>query len=167
MTAVNGWGLRACCALLALGLAGTAHAQTAAAPSAPHPMSRPQPAKAAHRIVFQISSNDPAVMNLVMNNAENLAAYYESKGESAQMEFVAYGPGLAMLRNDVSPVKDRLATLTGKNRNLVVSGCGVTMANQSKAESKEVTLVPQARIVPTGIGRIVELEEQGWTYVRP
>ena len=120
-----------------------------------------------HRIVFQISTNDPATMNLIMNNAENLSKYYQSKGEPVEMEFVAYGPGLNMVRSDTSPVKDRLAALTSSTKNLVVSGCGNTMSNQSKAENKEITLLPEARVVPTGIGRIVELQEQGWTYVRP
>lgn len=125
------------------------------------------PDKPVHRIVFQISSSDPALMNLVMNNAENLSKYYEARGEKVEMEFVAYGPGLAMVRNDVSPVKDRLAALTSNTKNLTVSGCGVTMSSQSKAENKEITLVSEARLVPTGVGRIVELQEQGWTYVRP
>ncbi len=120
-----------------------------------------------HRIVFQVSQNDPAVMNLIMNNAENLSKYYQSKGETVEMEFVAYGPGLNMVRSDTSPVKDRLAALTSGTKNLVVSGCGNTMSNQSKQENKEITLLPEARVVPTGIGRIVELQEQGWTYVRP
>jgi uncharacterized protein len=70
-----------------------------------------------------------------------------------------------MVRSDTSPVKERLAMLSGKN--MIFTGCGNTMANQSKMENKEITLVPEARIVPTGIARIVELEEQGWTYVRP
>jgi intracellular sulfur oxidation DsrE/DsrF family protein len=41
------------------------------------------------------------------------------------------------------------------------------MAAQSKQESKEVTLAPEARVVPSGIARIAELSEQGWTYIRP
>ena len=127
----------------------------------------PRHAAVQHRIVFQVDQNDPAIMNLVINNAENLSKYYQSKGEPVEMEFVAFGPGLAMIRSDTSPVKDRLAALTSSTKNLVVSGCGNTMSNQSKQENREITLLPEARIVPTGIGRIVELQEQGWTYVRP
>jgi intracellular sulfur oxidation DsrE/DsrF family protein len=52
-------------------------------------------------------------------------------------------------------------------KNVTFSGCGNTLANQSKMENKSITLLPDARIVPAGIARIVELEEQGWTYVRP
>ncbi len=151
----------ACACLL---LAAPPHARAQMSKPVPH---RSEQHRTHHRIVFQVSTNDPAVMNLIMNNAENLSKYYKSKGETAEMEFVAYGPGLNMVRSDTSPVKDRLAALTSSTKNLVVSGCGNTLSNQSKMENKEITLLPEARIVPTGIGRIVELQEQGWTYVRP
>ncbi|MGE0416897.1 MAG: hypothetical protein AB7O80_08830 [Acetobacteraceae bacterium] len=120
-----------------------------------------------HRVVIQISQNDPAVMNTALNNAENLTAYFAQKGESIAIEFVAYGPGLAMMRSDTSPVKDRLRALNASMKNIRFSGCGNTLGKQSKAESRALTLVPEAHLVPTGIGRIVELSEQGWTYVRP
>lgn len=92
---------------------------------------------------------------------------YKEKGEKIDIEFVAYGAGLNMMRNDNSPLKERLAAMAANMKNVTFTGCGNTLANQSKQEKKEISLVPEARIVPTGIGRIVELEEQGWTYVRP
>jgi intracellular sulfur oxidation DsrE/DsrF family protein len=49
----------------------------------------------------------------------------------------------------------------------VFSGCGNTLNNQSKQEGKEISLVSEARIVQTGIARVMELQEQGWSYVRP
>jgi intracellular sulfur oxidation DsrE/DsrF family protein len=118
-----------------------------------------------HRVVIQITQNDPAVMNMALNNAENLTKYYKDKGDKIEIEFVAYGAGLSMVRSDTSPVKERLAMLSGKN--VTFTGCGNTMAVQSKLENKDITLVPEARVVPAGIARIVDLEEQGWTYVRP
>ncbi len=124
-------------------------------------------AKKRHRVVIQVSENDPKIMNLALNNAENLTKFYERTGETVQIEIVAYGPGLNMVRSDTSPVKDRLAALGSHLKHVTFSGCGNTMENQSKQESKNISLLPEARIVPTGIARIVELEEQGWTYIRP
>ena len=119
-----------------------------------------------HRVVIQVTQNDPAVMTLALNNAENLAKYFQDKGEKIEIEFVAYGAGLMMFRDDTSPVKERLTAMS-KMKNITFSGCGNTLANQSKMESKSITLVAEAHVVQTGIARIVELEEQGWTYVRP
>jgi intracellular sulfur oxidation DsrE/DsrF family protein len=120
-----------------------------------------------HRVVIQVTQNDPALMNIALNNAENLSNYYQQKGERVQMELVAYGPGLHMLRSDTSPVRDRIKSFAEKNKQVTFSGCGNTLNAQSKQENKELTLLPEARIVPAGIARITELQEQGWAYVRP
>jgi intracellular sulfur oxidation DsrE/DsrF family protein len=106
-------------------------------------------------------------MNVALNNAQNPLKHYEASNEKVQIEFVAYGPGLHMVRSDTSAVRERLSAFAQDNPKVVFSGCGNTMANQSKQENKPISLVAEARVVPTGIGRIVELQEQGWTYVRP
>ena len=36
-----------------------------------------------------------------------------------------------------------------------------------KREGHEITIIPQAHLVPAGVVRIMELEEQGYSYVRP
>jgi uncharacterized protein len=120
-----------------------------------------------HRIVIQVTQNDPALMNLALNNAQNLTKHYAEQGQLLRIEFVAYGPGLHMLRTDSSPVKDRIIGLAKQNPEIKFSGCGNTMSAQSKQENKEITLISEARVLPAGIARIVELQEQGWSYVRP
>lgn len=120
-----------------------------------------------HRVVIQVTQNDPAVMNMALNNAENLVKYYQDQGDKIEIEFVAYGAGLNMVRSDTSPVKERLAAISSSMKNVTFSGCGNTLAAQSKQEHKDISLLPEARLVPAGIARIVDLEEQGWTYVRP
>ena len=140
------------------------------------PAPRPAAARAAaakpaapkvHRVVIQVTQNDPALMSIALNNAENLSNYFEQKDQRVQIEFVAYGPGLHMLRSDTSPVRDRIKSFAEKNKKVTFSGCGNTLNAQSKQENKEIALLPEARVVPAGIARIIELQEQGWTYVRP
>jgi hypothetical protein len=50
-------------------------------------------------------------MNVALNNAQNLLKHYEAANGKVQVEFVAYGPGLHMVRSDTSPVKERLSGL--------------------------------------------------------
>jgi uncharacterized protein len=104
-------------------------------------------------------------MNLALNNAENMKKFYESKGEAVEIEFVAFGGGLKMMRSDTSPVKERLAEMS--RQGVTFSGCGNTLANQSRQEEKSISLLPETHLVPTGVVRINELQEQGWTYLRP
>jgi uncharacterized protein len=150
--------------ILAPALTNGAFAKDDAKDAAPHSHSA---VKTQHRVVIQISEDDPKLMNVALNNAENLTKFYKDRGETVQIEFVAYGPGLAMVRSDTSPVKPRLENFASTMKNVSFAGCGNTLANQSSKENKEISLVPEAHIVPTGIARIVELQEQGWSYVRP
>ena len=126
------------------------------------------PEQQSHRVAIQVNQNDPAAMNLALNNAENVIEYYKGRGEDVQVEIVAFGPGLNMLRGDTSPVKDRIEQL--KNRitsGLTFVACGNTQARMEKSEGKPITILPQATTVPSGVVRLMQLQEQGWSYIRP
>jgi hypothetical protein len=124
-----------------------------------------------HRVVVQVDQNDPAVMNLALNNAQNIVEFYRDKHEDVSVEIVAYGPGLTMLRDDTSPVKDRIAHIASAEATfpskIVFSACNNTLQGMQKREGHKITIIPQAGIVPSGAVRIMQLEEQGWSYVRP
>ena len=120
-----------------------------------------------HKIAIQVNQNDKAVMDLALNNAKNVIDYYKSKGENVAVEIVTYGPGLHMLRADTSPVKDRIAVMSLENANVTFAACGNTQANQSKAENKPVVLISEAKVTPSGVVRLMELQKQGYAYLRP
>ena len=49
-----------------------------------------------HFVAIHVDQNDPKVMNMALNNAVNVNKYYESIGDTVEIELVAYGPGLNM-----------------------------------------------------------------------
>ena len=112
-----------------------------------------------HDLILQVNVNDPAMMNLALNNATNVAQYYK--------DLVTFGPGLHMLRDDTSPVKARIKTIAEGNPAISFKACGNTQENMQKAENKDIALIPEATVVRSGVVRVMELQEQGWTYVRP
>jgi intracellular sulfur oxidation DsrE/DsrF family protein len=120
-----------------------------------------------HRIAIQVDQNDPQVMNLALNNATNVIEYYRARDEDVDVDIVTYGPGLHMLRADISPVQDRIKRLKdmvfpGK---IQFSACNNTKQGMEKTEGHAIAIVPDATIVPSGV--LMELREQGWSYVRP
>ena len=127
-----------------------------------------QPAKP-HRVLIQVDQNDPAVMNLALNNATNIIEYYRSKGTEVAVDVVTYGPGLNMLRADTSPVLDRIKQL--KNvafpSTIQFSACNVTRQGMEKKEGHPIDIVSDAVVVPSGVIHLMELQEQGWSYIRP
>jgi hypothetical protein len=131
-------------------------------------MSKPKAAdKTLHRLILQVNSNEPAMMNLALNNATNVAQYYEDLGEKVKIEIVTFGPGLHMLRDDTSPVKARIKAITASTPAISFKACGNTQENMHKAENKEIPIIPEATVVKSGVVRVMELQEQGWTYVKP
>lgn len=123
--------------------------------------------KKSHGLAIQVSVNDPAVMTLALNNAVNVAHHYGEVGEEIEIEFVAYGPGLHMLRDDTSPLKDRIKSVGQSIPNVTFTACGITMDSMKKVEGREVTLLPGVEITQTGVVRLMELQEKGWSYIRP
>ena len=120
-----------------------------------------------HRLVLQVNTNDPASMNLALNNATNVAQYYKQLGEKVKIEVVTFGPGLHMLRDDTSPVKARIEVMALSTPEVSFKACANTKENMQKAENKDIPIIAQAEVVKSGVVRVMELEEQGWTYVKP
>ena len=123
--------------------------------------------KKLHRLVLQVNTNEPATMNLALNNATNVAQYYKDLGEKVAIEVVTYGPGLHMLRDDTSPVKARIKAIKESTPEISFKACGNTQENMHKVENKEIPIIPEATVVKSGVVRVMELQEQGWTYVKP
>ena len=130
-------------------------------------LKRPADDKKLHRLILQVNTNEPAMMNLALNNATNVVQYYKDLGENVKIDVVTFGPGLHMLRDDTSPVKARIKAISESTPSISFEACSNTRENMSRAESKEVPLISEAKVVKSGVVRVMELQEQGWTYVKP
>jgi intracellular sulfur oxidation DsrE/DsrF family protein len=130
-------------------------------------LKRPAADNKLHRLILQVNTNDPAMMNLALNNATNVAQYYKDLGEKVTVEVVTFGPGLHMLRDDTSPVKARIKAIKESTPAISFKACGNTQENMHKVENKEIPIIPEATIVKSGVVRVMQLQEQGWSYVKP
>jgi intracellular sulfur oxidation DsrE/DsrF family protein len=120
-----------------------------------------------HRLILQVNTNDPPAMNLALNNATNVAQHYRELGEKVTIEVVTFGPGLHMLRDDTSPVKARIEQMALSTPEVSFKACGNTQEKMHEAEHKNIPIIPQAQVVSSGVVRVMELQEKGWTYVKP
>jgi uncharacterized protein len=118
-----------------------------------------QQPKGKYRVVFQVSDNDPAKWNLALNNARNVQQ--DLGKENVQIEIVAYGPGLGMLKAE-SPVAGGLAGAMDSNVRLLA--CENTMTN-TKLDKAE--MYGGIAYVKAGVTHIMQRQRQGWAYIRP
>lgn len=118
---------------------------------------------AVHKVVIQVSTDDPRTQTIALNNAVNLQ---KALGPgNVIVEIVAYGPGLSLLtRNGRQAKRVRGLAL---NEDLVFSACGNTMQKIRRKKGRTPQLVEGVRVVPAGVVRIMELQEQGYAYIRP
>src|SRR6056300_551133 len=120
---------------------------------------------AEYKLAIQVSDNDPQKMNIALNNAQNVQKHYEASGDSVKVEIVAYGPGLQMYTMN-SPVKDRIDALS-LEESYTFAACGNTLAKMEKKAGKKVALLDGSTMVSSGVVRLMELQSQGYAYVRP
>jgi intracellular sulfur oxidation DsrE/DsrF family protein len=130
-------------------------------------IARYAPETKAHRLILQVNTNDPAAMNLALNNATNVTQHFKELGEKVKIEVVTFGPGLHMLRDDTSPVKARIEEMALSTPEVSFKACGNTQEKMHKAENKDIPIIPQAKVVESGVVRVMELQEKGWSYVKP
>ena len=124
------------------------HAQTAGPAGTKH-----------HKIVIQVSDNDPAKWNLALNNAKNLQD--DVGAANVEIEIVAYGPGIAMLKLE-SPTGSRIADAA--KAGVKVTACENTMRGQKLTKDDMLTGISY---VPAGVTEIMKKQQQGWAYIRP
>ena len=130
-------------------------------------MARAVPVFKTHRLILQVNTNDPAAMNLALNNATNVTQHYKELGEKVKIEVITFGPGLHMLRDDTSPVKARIEQMALSTPEVSFKACGNTQEKMHQAEHKDIPIVSQAQVVKSGVVRVMELQEKGWSYVKP
>ena len=119
---------------------------------------------AKHKVVIQVSSADPLIQKIALNNAVNVQKHF-GPGE-ADVEVVAYGPGLGILtmgkKNKQAKRVESLAM-----SDITFSACGNTMKKVAKKKGKEPKLIEGVKVVPAGVVRIMELQAKGYAYIRP
>jgi len=120
-----------------------------------------------HKVAFHVDENDPQLMNMALNNVANVASYYEEQGDTVVVEVVTYGPGLNMLIKGKSPVADRISTMSLEMGNLTFVACQNTLDVMTKKAGSEIPLLEEAKVVPSGVVRLISLQEEGYSYIRP
>ena len=120
-----------------------------------------------HRLALQISDNDPAKMNAVLNVAANVSKYYSDKGDEVEIQIVAFNAGLNMLRADKSPVLDRLKSFKQGMPNVSFMACENTLAAMTRARRQGAAAGRQRHARSRRRGHADRTGEKGWTIVRP
>jgi uncharacterized protein len=122
------------------------------------------PLEAGH-VILHIGSAAPEKALAALEHAAGLIEAARASGQPLELEIVANGPGLDLLRAAVSPHGPRLASLHAASPGLTLVACGQTV-HKLRAEGAEVQLLPGTVIATSALDQIVMRMQQGWAYVR-
>ena len=116
-------------------------------------------AVAENRVVIQVSDADAGKWNLALNNARNLQTDLGAK--NVDIEIVAYGPGIGMLKAD-SVVGNRIGEALSAGVKVVA--CENTMRGQKLVKDDMLSGIGY---VDAGVVEIMRRQQEHWTYLRP
>ena len=150
---VRGFGCAAITALAAAMVPSLVRAEQAPLPDKPF---------AEHRIVLQLSDNDPKKQGLVISVANNLLKFYDP--DKVAIEVVTFGPGIDLLRPENGNRK-LVESLVAQGVRFDV--CQNTVDTIERETGKRPDVIPVATPVQVGVGQILFLAENGYTLVRP
>ena len=106
-----------------------------------------------------ISTPEPRMWNQALNYVENLQDLYGK--DKVDIEIVAYGPGIGMLRDD--------AVVANRVAEAVKSGISVVACENTMTAQKldKTAMNPSVSYVPAGVVQLMNRQNQGWAYIRP
>jgi intracellular sulfur oxidation DsrE/DsrF family protein len=117
---------------------------------------------AEHKIVLQLSDNDPRKQALVISVANNLLKFYDP--DKVAVEVVAFGPGIDVLRSE-STSRKQVESLIAQGVRFDV--CLNTVDTVERETGRRPEIMPGITPVQVGVGQILFLTENGYTLVRP
>src|SRR5215831_4819220 len=117
---------------------------------------------AEHKIVLQLSDDDPKKQALVISVANNLLKAYDP--DKVVIEVVTFGPGIDLLRSENGNRK-RVESLIAQGVRFDV--CLNTVDTLTRETGKRPDIIRAATPVQVGVAQILRLTENGYTLVRP
>jgi intracellular sulfur oxidation DsrE/DsrF family protein len=115
-----------------------------------------------HKIVLQLSDNDPRKQGLVLSVASNLMKFYDP--DKVAVEIVAFGPGIDLLRPE-NPNRKLVESLVAQGARVDI--CLNTVDTLERESGKRPEFISAATPVQVGVAQILFLTENGYTLVRP
>ena len=122
-------------------------------------MGESKPAK--ERVLLQVSDADPKTWNQAMNVVGNLKRNYAKRGVESEIQVVAFGMGIQMLKDD--------AVVANRVRETMKGGAQMVACENSMGVFKltKDMMVDNISYSETGVIYIIEKQRQGWSVIRP
>ena len=117
------------------------------------------------RVVLHLVSDEPERMEAALRMVEKLASAQDKSGRPIQVEFIANGPGVHLLRTGGSPFAERVIAQRNAHPNLQILACRQTV-DKLRERGVAVNLLSVVREAPSAEALLAARLSQGWRYVQ-
>lgn len=121
----------------------------------------------ASRILLHLTTTDPDRITNMLDEVELLMDESIRQGVPLQIQVVAHGEGLALLREDISPFPQRVTMLAERYAGgLSFTACLNTIERLKREENIHVRLLPAAQVINSGVAEVIRRQSEGWAYIQ-
>ncbi len=117
------------------------------------------------KVLVHVSSAGREALSAAVDEIEDLLRDARASKRRLQVEVVANGPGLDLLRADDAALAGRLANLRRQYPELGFVACNQTIERR-RAAGRPVELLAGTVVAPSALHEVVERLRAGWIYVR-
>jgi hypothetical protein len=117
--------------------------------------------KMSYKAVFHVDQRDVQVFNLALNNVLNLLNAIP--GQEHELFVLLNGQAVALMAGaDVGPFQERIEELAGKGVRFQVCANALHRFEVSRED-----LTGPCEVIPAGIVGLIDLQNQGFAYIKP
>ncbi|MBU0751905.1 MAG: hypothetical protein KJ787_11590 [Gammaproteobacteria bacterium] len=124
-----------------------------------------QPQGDARRLVLHVGDPDRARFENTLDEVRGMLRAAHGRGQAMELEILANGTGLNLLRAQTTPFAERLAQLQAEFPELSLVACGQGL-NRLQGQGNDIRLIPGVVTADSALDEIVRRMNQGWAYLR-
>ncbi|MHB8167921.1 MAG: hypothetical protein ACYDDT_14305 [Sulfuricella sp.] len=117
------------------------------------------------KLIVHVSSSNPVRLKSALDETESLLDAYRRTNRPLQVEIIANGGGVDLLRADVSPYAQRIGMMQEKYPNLDFMACGQTI-KKLQEKGVNVQLLPHTGVASSALDQITRRLKQDWVYIK-
>lgn len=116
-------------------------------------------------VVLHLSNGDPEKLHAALDEAEDLLRSYKNSKRSFQLEIVANGGGLDLLRRDISPLPRRVNQMVNAYDNVSFLACSKAL-ERLRERGVKIDLLDEADVTSSALEQIIQRVREGWLYIK-
>jgi intracellular sulfur oxidation DsrE/DsrF family protein len=124
-----------------------------------------QPHGDSRQLVLHVGDSNLVRFENTIEEARDMLEAARTRGQRIELEILANGPGLDMLRVETTPVAKKLALLQAEFPHLALVACGQGMA-RLQVQGADTRLLPGVATTDSALNEIVRRMHKGWAYLR-